>query len=463
MTRVLLLMALAALLAASAAHARKPVIAYVDQGTNKLKLYDAETGTDVAAPDLTIPKINNVAPRFSMSHDGRYVAWVDNGTPKHIHLYDRESASEVALPEIDVYLNPHRLTVSNTGRIGFDDNDDGPVRVYDSRTGAFVDTGLAADNEHSRPRLSGDGRILASICERGTSKCAAPDDGGQDQDAFVQDLASRTDTEFPDDISGEAGSTETRPCIDADGSIVGGHTTVGADNQDIYLYDRAASQVITPVALRNAAVKEVNCVLDADGAYVGLGDFDGNFRVYERSSATFLNLPDGVETNEDYGLRWLTAPYPPPVDTPPPSGGGDPLPDTVAPLFEGPVTVTNRVFRVGARAAARRRPRGTAFRYTLSEAAQLGVVVERRATGRRSGRRCRPASRRLRKRPRCVRWLPRGTFAAPAVAGQNSTPFSGRIGRRALKPGRYRARLAATDAAGNRSAERRVAFRVVRR
>jgi hypothetical protein len=40
--------------------------------------------------------------------------------------------------------------------------------------------------------------------------------------------------------------------------------------------------------------------------------------------------------------------------------------------------------------------------------------------------------------------------------------FSGRIGRRALAPGAYRALVRATDAAGNRSAAATVRFTVVR-
>jgi hypothetical protein len=41
--------------------------------------------------------------------------------------------------------------------------------------------------------------------------------------------------------------------------------------------------------------------------------------------------------------------------------------------------------------------------------------------------------------------------------------FSGKIGRRRLKPGRYRATLVATDAARNASKPKRLRFRVVRR
>jgi hypothetical protein len=46
------------------------------------------------------------------------------------------------------------------------------------------------------------------------------------------------------------------------------------------------------------------------------------------------------------------------------------------------------------------------------------------------------------------------------MAGVSRVAFSGRIGK--LRPGRYRATLIATDAAGNRSRPKRVAFRVAR-
>jgi hypothetical protein len=48
------------------------------------------------------------------------------------------------------------------------------------------------------------------------------------------------------------------------------------------------------------------------------------------------------------------------------------------------------------------------------------------------------------------------------AAGRDRIGFSGRIGRRALRPGRYRATLTATDLAGNRSRAHQVSFRVVR-
>jgi hypothetical protein len=44
----------------------------------------------------------------------------------------------------------------------------------------------------------------------------------------------------------------------------------------------------------------------------------------------------------------------------------------------------------------------------------------------------------------------------------NSLKFSGRIGRRALRPGSYRATITATDAAGNKSRPKTLSFKIVR-
>jgi hypothetical protein len=50
-----------------------------------------------------------------------------------------------------------------------------------------------------------------------------------------------------------------------------------------------------------------------------------------------------------------------------------------------------------------------------------------------------------------------------AVTGANTVPFSGRIGRRKLAPGRYRVVVTVRDAAGNTSSPKTAAFRIVRR
>jgi CSLREA domain-containing protein len=142
--------------------------------------------------------------------------------------------------------------------------------------------------------------------------------------------------------------------------------------------------------------------------------------------------------------------------------------DLVAPLLTA-ARVTNRTWAVdprGARevqATARRRvKRGTTFVYSLSEDARVVFALERKAKGRKVGRRCRKPTRRNRGRKRCTRFVRAGSFAHQSVLGTNRRKFSGLIGRRKLGPGRYRASLVATDAVGNRSAPKRLGFKVVK-
>jgi hypothetical protein len=72
-------------------------------------------------------------------------------------------------------------------------------------------------------------------------------------------------------------------------------------------------------------------------------------------------------------------------------------------------------------------------------------------------------TRKLRKAKKCTRWLPAGTLTRQSAAGATKLEFSGRIGRKALRPGSYRAVVGAVDAAGNASAKRTLTFKVVRR
>ena len=92
----------------------------------------------------------------------------------------------------------------------------------------------------------------------------------------------------------------------------------------------------------------------------------------------------------------------------------------------------------------------------------MTIIIERATAGRRAGRSCRRPAPRLRRARRCRRYVKKGELrVGDAPIGRGSKRFSGRMGGRALTPGRYRARLSATDAAGNRSRERSLAFRIV--
>jgi hypothetical protein len=112
--------------------------------------------------------------------------------------------------------------------------------------------------------------------------------------------------------------------------------------------------------------------------------------------------------------------------------------------------------------AAKRHPRGTVFAFTLDQAATVKIAIRTKVLGRRAGGKCRPATHRLRTRPRCTRTITVVTLARSAHPGTNKVPFSGRVRRRALKPRSYQARFVATTRAGA-ATPKKLAFRIVRR
>jgi hypothetical protein len=88
------------------------------------------------------------------------------------------------------------------------------------------------------------------------------------------------------------------------------------------------------------------------------------------------------------------------------------------------------------------------------------LKIQRALAGRRQGGGCVRPTPKLRHAKRCTRYRTIGTLARSAGRGANSTRFTGRIGKRALRPGGYRALLSATDAAANRSTPRAARFRI---
>jgi len=137
--------------------------------------------------------------------------------------------------------------------------------------------------------------------------------------------------------------------------------------------------------------------------------------------------------------------------------------DHVRPTISGARLTATR-FRVArgatALAAARRRaPAGTTLRLTLSEAADVRIAIARLRAGRRIHGRCRTTARHGR---RCTARRAVGTLTRRLDVRAAAIPFSGRIGRRALRPGRYELRLTAADASGNRSAATTLRFTIVR-
>jgi hypothetical protein len=137
---------------------------------------------------------------------------------------------------------------------------------------------------------------------------------------------------------------------------------------------------------------------------------------------------------------------------------------TVAAPRVGAVTAAPASFRFGAGlpTMARRRPapRGTTFRFSLSEPAGATLAFARRRPGRRVGGRCVVPRRGNRTRPRCTRRVAAGRLPAFAAhSGRNQVTFRGRLSRTGrLRPGPYTLTVTAADSAGNLSVPRAVDF-----
>ncbi len=137
------------------------------------------------------------------------------------------------------------------------------------------------------------------------------------------------------------------------------------------------------------------------------------------------------------------------------------------PLTITSASLSNKRFRVGKEAtaiSAHKIPRGTTFRFTLSAPAQLQIVITRASPGLRHGRSCVAPSARLRRAhaKHCTRTLTVGTLKrAHESSGAGHISFSGRVGRRALRPGSYRAVLTASNEEVLRSKPVTLSFTII--
>jgi PKD domain-containing protein len=157
-----------------------------------------------------------------------------------------------------------------------------------------------------------------------------------------------------------------------------------------------------------------------------------------------------------------TASGPVSVSAPPVPAGQTP-PDTTKPTISS-FAASPSTFAVGPKSTplVAKVARGTNFKFQLSELSSVTIAIARQLPGKRSGKRCVPPSRRLSKKKSCKRYKTVGTLKRSGVAGANKLAFTGRLGRKALARGRYRATISATDAAGNKSAAKTASFRIVK-
>lgn len=232
--------------------------------------------------------------------------------------------------------------------------------------------------------------------------------------------------------------------------------TVTSTTQTLGAYDVAHPLFKGVTAL--SAVYRISDLTPAPGATLLASWSSGSPLVAVKGRVVGINARLGSEEwSGDFAklivnaANWL---YPHPA----PPANPAPTPDTTKPTITS-LSFKPKAFKVAAPGA---KSGGTKISFRLSEAATVRITVERRAPGRKAGRKCvapRPSNRGARN---CVRWLKvRGQIERTGVAGSNSFRFTGRLAGRKLAPDSYRAVSVATDTAGNPSAMARRAFRTL--
>jgi len=142
-------------------------------------------------------------------------------------------------------------------------------------------------------------------------------------------------------------------------------------------------------------------------------------------------------------------------------------PRALVPRLSG-VKIRPARFRVSGKATARvarnrkKAPKGTRIRFRLNTVATMTILFHRREKGRKIAGLCvRPSPVNRGGKP-CVRFVYKGRLTRKSLAaGKRVVKFSGRIGQRPLKPGRYRATIWAAGP-GGKSARVTRNFRIVK-
>jgi Tol biopolymer transport system component len=368
----------------------------------------------------------------TVSATGRYVAFVSNAD-------NIATVPNTAIPNVFVrdlalgtttYVAPSKIypvevpgpPISPDGRyVAFVTASGGVNQVYvQDRTGGgstlVSRTNVAGDADSDLPSMSYDGRYVAFQSDADNLSTA---DDNNYLNVFVRDLKAATTRLVAGPV---AAAPSSYPSISADGRYVA--FSSGATPSNVYVRDLQAN-TLTLISRATGAAWAAGTA-DSDSPSISA---NGRYVVFE-SDADNLSAADDNNYTNIFERDVLGSAAPPP-----------PTIDATRPRLSK-LSMTHRRFRVG-------KPprRGTTFRLSLSERADLTIRIDRCVK---------------RKRGRCRRYRKAGSLIAlDRPAGRSKTAFTGRIGRKPLKPGRFRATVIAVDPAGNRSRAARVLFRVL--
>jgi virginiamycin B lyase len=145
-------------------------------------------------------------------------------------------------------------------------------------------------------------------------------------------------------------------------------------------------------------------------------------------------------------------------------GGGSaapPVATTGKPSVQS-LSLSPRSFKAAKAGASISAKVGAKVTYRLSMAASTKFTVQRETAGRKKGKKCVKQTPRNRKAKKCKLYKSvRGSFTNSGKAGSNSFKFTGRVGGKSLKPGRYQL-VAIATAGSSKSTLKRASFKIVR-
>jgi hypothetical protein len=309
--------------------------------------------------------------------------------------------------------------------------------------------GLAANDDAFEPSIDGAGEHVAWA----ESNASFGFGINSVEQIFVRNLATKMTTLVSSSTSGAGNQESYDPSLSDDGSRVafGSQATnlpgAIANYDDVFVRNLTAGTTVLASTVNGGANA------GRFGADNGSLSGNGDCLAFDSSSDNLVTGGYGSDFEHVF-LHALNGACPQPAAPPP------------APVISK-LSVTNKRFALGPKATAlsaraKKPPRGTTFKFTLSEAASTRIVITEKRKGHRKSRRqaCKPA-RRGQKRNCSLTLTVLTLVRAHTAAGANAVAFSGRYGHKHLATGTYRATLTATSAAGKRSRSRSVSFAVV--
>ncbi|MDQ8046551.1 MAG: hypothetical protein REI11_18245, partial [Patulibacter sp.] len=435
-----------------------------------------------------------------ISGDGQHVVFTstanDLGVPGSTqHVYVRDLSAATTVP-VDRQTGPNGI-MSDTGASGATISADGSkvaftttskldpadtdtlssayVRDLTASTTTLVSRGPGASGASvfaPDVRLSGDGSTVAftSYSDAAVPATAPWIDTPQ---IVARSLATGTTTlvsRGPGGVAAAGGAFD--PAIDGDGSVVAFGSTatnlmpgVGGDVRSaVFAKDLTTGTLSAPPAfgVNDSAVQNHADFpsLSADGRCMA-------FTAFGHNAAT--GVAGDFENAYVFAISGDCPKAADPIARPPgggaPGQGGTAAAKLAAPTLTALKLSASR-FTVVPKTKPKKKPKtpaGSTLSFSLGAAATVKLAVDRPSTGRKDGKTCRKATRKLAKKPRCTRYTAVGsTTTATLGAGAHKITFTGKLGTKTLAPGKYRLTLTATNAAGT-SAPLTATFTIVRK